>query len=342
MNYIWEIKKGANKIVNELIKVKEGEELLIYADTTVSPIIVDSTAEQAFIAGARPVVMWYETLKYPGEEPPAIVAGAMKNADAIIEFASRFLYLTDAYREALNSGARHLCLTGMTETMMINCITKVDTELLERFGSKLADLLARASKMRILTNSGTDISFEMGGRPIFLDTGVTTNEHPESFLGGQISWAPVEESINGTLVFDGSIWPPESLGLLKEPVVMKIEKGRITWFSENKESIKFKNWLESFHDPNMYNIAHVAYGFNPGAKLSGNILEDERVFGAIEFGIGAQASSFLGKAGQAKSHTDGILLNPTVWLDGNKIEEEGTFINSELKELSSKLLKNFL
>ncbi|MEM3858546.1 MAG: hypothetical protein QW478_03965, partial [Candidatus Micrarchaeaceae archaeon] len=82
MNYIWEIKKGANKIVNELIKVKEGEELLIYADTTVSPIIVDSTAEQAFIAGARPVVMWYETLKYPGEEPPAIVAGAMKNADA--------------------------------------------------------------------------------------------------------------------------------------------------------------------------------------------------------------------------------------------------------------------
>ncbi len=337
----WEIKKGAFKVVNELLKVKKGEELLIYADTTIDPLIVESTAEQAFIAGARPVVMWYETLKNVGEEPPAIVAGAMRNADVIVEYASRFLYITKAYSEALSAGARHLCLTGMTQEMMVNCITKVDTKLLDEFGNKLTDLTKKSTRMRITNPSGTDISFSLEGRPIFLDTGVTTKEHPESFLGGQISWAPIEETINGKLVFDGSIWPPDSLGLLKEAVSLDIVKGKIVGFSDNEESKIFKKWIESFNDPNMYNVAHVCYGFNPGAKLTGNILEDERVFGVVEFGIGAQGASFLGKAGPASSHTDGIILNPTVWLDDVKIEEDGTYIHPDLKDLATKLLNEF-
>jgi 2,5-dihydroxypyridine 5,6-dioxygenase len=339
MSYVWEIKKGAYKVVNELMRIKAGEEVLIYADTAIDSMIVDSTAEQAFISGAKPIVVWYETLKNPGEEPPATVAGAMKNADAIIEYASRFLYLTNAYRDALNAGARHLCLTGMTDSMMVNCISRVDTDLLEKFGTKLTNLTTRAKRMRIKSPAGTDISFEFGGRPIFLDTGVTTKEHPESFLGGQISWAPVEESTNGTIVFDGSIWPPDNLGLLKEPVSLRVEKGKVTGFSENNEGIKFKKWLDSFNDPNMFNIAHACYGFNPGAKLTGNILEDERVFGVIEFGIGAQGSSFLGKAGHARSHTDGIILNPTVWLDDSLIEEDGVYVHEDLKEMASELIK---
>jgi leucyl aminopeptidase (aminopeptidase T) len=338
----WEIKKAANKVINELVNVKKGEEVLIYADTTIDPELVNSTAEQAYIAGARPVVMWYETLNNPGDEPPAIVAASMKNANAIIEYASRFLYITNAYSEALKAGARHLCLTGMTNEMMVNCITKVDTRLLEKFGTRLTEMTKKAHRMRIKSRGGTDLSFDLDGRPVFLDTGVASKEHPEAFLGGQISWAPIEETTNGTMVFDGSIWPPDSIGLLKQPVSLKIEKGRITGFSENEQSEMFKKWLASFNDPNMYNVAHACYGFNPGARLTGNILEDERVFGVVEFGIGAQGSSFLGNAGQARSHTDGIILNPTVWLDDTIIEEDGVYAHPELKELASELLKNAL
>jgi 2,5-dihydroxypyridine 5,6-dioxygenase len=338
----WEIKKASYKVINELVNVKEGEEVLIYADTTIDPEIVNSTAEQAFIVGARPVVMWYETLKHPGVEPPAIVAGAMKNANAIIEYASRFLYITNAYSEALKAGARHLCLTGMTNEMMVNCITKVETTLLHKFGTKLTELTKKADKMRIRSKGGTDISFSIKGRPIFLDTGITSKEHPEAFLGGQISWAPVEETINGTIVFDGSIWPPDSLGLLREPVTLEIVAGRINGFSKNEQTETFRKWLASFNDPNMYNIAHACYGFNPGARLTGNILEDERVFGVVEFGIGAQGSSFLGTAGPARSHTDGIILNPTVWLDDTKIEDDGVYVHPELRALASELLGNAL
>lgn len=30
----------------------------------------------------------------------------------------------------------------------------------------------------------------------------------------------------------------------------------------------------------MYKLAHIAYGFNPGSKLTGNIVEGERVWGS--------------------------------------------------------------
>ena len=46
--------------------------------------------------------------------------------------------------------------------------------------------------------------------------------------------------------------------------------------------------LDSFNDLNMRNVAHVCYGFSPGARLSGRSLEDERVFGVVEFGLGSQ------------------------------------------------------
>lgn len=39
----------------------------------------------------------------------------------------------------------------------------------------------------------------------------------------------------------------------------------------------FPIWLKSFDDEGMLKIAHIAYGFNPGATLTGNVVEDERV-----------------------------------------------------------------
>ena len=62
----------------------------------------------------------------------------------------------------------------------------------------------------------------------------------------------------------------------------------------------------------MLNIAHVSYGCNPGTKLIGNILEDERVWGAVELSFGNYAEDFRGKFEIAKSHTDSICLSSTL------------------------------
>ncbi len=66
-------------------------------------------------------------------------------------------------------------------------------------------------------------------------------------LAGQICFIPKLKSINGTLVFDGALMPP--CGLLKEPVVLKVEKGRVTHINGGSQAQKFKAWLESFGGP---------------------------------------------------------------------------------------------
>jgi 2,5-dihydroxypyridine 5,6-dioxygenase len=65
---------------------------------------------------------------------------------------------------------------------------------------------------------------------------------------------------------------------------------------------------------------------NPGAKLTGNIIEDERVWGCTEWGIGyvgADMLTGLVNQFQPPSHTDGICLNTSVWLDGKQIWNKG-------------------
>ena len=139
------------------------------------------------------------------------------------------------------------------------------------------------------------------------------------------------------MVFDGSLWPPEELGLLKMPMVFEIEEGEVKNIKGDNEAKVLEKWLRSFDDPNMFKIAHFSYGFNPGARLSGTILEDERIFGCVEMGIGSQRPRFKGTVGSAKAHTDGVMLNPTVILDGEVIEKEGKFIHPKLAKIADVL-----
>ena len=73
----------------------------------------------------------------------------------------------------------------------------------------------------------------------------------------------------------------------------------------------------------------------PVEALAGNVVEDERVWGCTEWGIGYVSPIDAPPCGQdAKSHTDGICLNSTVWLDGRQIMKEGQVVDPELAALS--------
>jgi leucyl aminopeptidase (aminopeptidase T) len=224
----------------------------------------------------------------------------------------------------------------MDTDMMVRVIGRVDTSLLEEFLVKVAELTRKAKKMRIKTSAGTDLEFENSpNNPVSCDAG-RADSPGMHMLAGQIGWAPVFESINGTLVFDGSLEPP--CGLLKEPVVLTVEKGRVVDIRGGNQAQQFRRWLEGFNDPNMFRLAHVCYGFNPGAKLTGNILEDERVWGCTEWGLGYLSAADAPPEGiPAASHCDGICLNSSVWVDDIQILDNGTVVYEKLKRIAEKL-----
>ena len=253
--------------------------------------------------------------------------------DAWVEFNNQWIFYSATYDRVVaeNKKLRYLNLVGMNPDMMVKCIGRVEIPLLEKFLARITNLTKSAKEIHMTTPAGGDVTFKNkpGGRANYaLGYADKPGIH---MLGGQIFWEIDLESLNGKIVYDGSVNPP--LGLLKNPIEMTIEKGDIVRFEGGSEAAEFEAWLKGFNDPNMLKMAHVCYGFNPGAKLTGDVVEDERIWGCTEWGIGNMAWR------PAASHTDGICLNTSVWLDGKQLLDKCRSLDSELAKIAKKLGK---
>jgi leucyl aminopeptidase (aminopeptidase T) len=346
--YEFEIGKAADILVRELLKIRTGEILVITADTNSDMRVVIAAARAAFSVGAKPMVIWLASPPGIGkvadpELPQKSLTSALKEADAWVEFNSQALTYSTTWDVALeeNKRLRYLGLCSMDVDMMVRCIGRTDYQALREFQTKLFDMTKKAKKVRIVTAAGCNVTFENEPtHPLTLELGYADTPGPH-FMAGQIAWLPKLGTINGSIVFDGSLWPP--LGLLKESVKLTIREDRIVDIEGGREAAEFKKWLNGFGDPNMFLLAHVCYGVHPGAKLSGITIEDERVWGCTVWGIGNVGPMLLPPKGRpAKSHTDGICLNSSIYLDDIQIFNEGLAVHPELRDLAIKLGKGYI
>lgn len=331
----WELKAAAKTVAEYMCNVQEGENVLIYGDTLVEDVVANSIAEAVHTAGGIASLYLYPTRPRVDLEPPPPLAEAMKAADVMIELSWKYLIHTRALEAALKAGTRYACLTMITSDILKRCIgpIKYYAAVLE-LGEAMARLLAATSDMRITTPAGTDLVCNIEGKLIDHASKRIFGPSEQTYPGGQVSWYPSPESINGTMAFDGSMWPPEDIGLIQEPIRLTIKSGRVTDVEGGTQAHVLKRWFEGFDNPHIYDLAHISYGLNPGARLTGNILEDERVFGCVEVGIGAQPPALgifqVDPSEAVAGHTDAIMLNPTVELDGVVIEKDGVFQQSDL------------
>ncbi len=343
--YEYELGKAAKILCEELFKLKPGETFVITADTESDDRVVDATARAAFACDAKPMVIYTASPLGVGKVadpmlPLESLTAVLLKADAWVEFNNKWLLYSTPYDIAMkeNKKLRHLCLVGMNVDMMVRNIGRVDYPNLEKFMKLATQKTLSAKHMRITTPVGTDVEFnnEPGHKPIMeLGYADTPGSH---MMAGQIGWSPNFESINGTIVFDGSLVPP-IIGILKEPVRLTVKKGEVVKIEGGKEATEYEKWLKSFNHPQMLKLAHVCYGFNPGARLTGDILEDERIWGGTEWGLGNVGAILVPGGISGPSHTDGICLNSSVWLDGNQIMDKGQLLDPELKKLAEILGK---
>jgi leucyl aminopeptidase (aminopeptidase T) len=336
-----ELFKAAYKTVKEILRVKPGENLLITIDSVSEFRVAEEMAKAGEALGAKVMVAWHTTPKGYGmaADPylPRPLIAACPEADAWIELNNQWLLYGTAWERAVTNGrTRNLMLGGLTTDQLIRCIGEVDIEAQIAFQEKVVEITQRAEKMTITNTAGTHVEFENDpGRPF-------ANEHiAESpgahFLTGQIGWAPREQSINGTLVFDGAIsgGGEADIGRVSTPVVYEVEKGRIRDIRGGREAKIVKRWFEKLADPNLYTAAHVCYGFNPNARLGASTTEDERVWGCTEWGFGYQGPMYSGgKPRVAASHIDGICLESSVSCDGQPVTQNGEVVHPQLLELA--------
>ncbi len=334
----FEVQSAALKLVKDVMLTKPGETVVITADSSTDTRVVEATAKAAYSIGATPVIIKYPTTYKAFEEPPLPVAEAVATADVWIEYAYYCIMHTPCFQKSMNYGTRYTCLTGMDVTMMVNTIGRIDYGLVVEFGEYLTDYIQNSDEIIIMDKNGTNLKSYNKGRKVKHSGQLATKKGYPIMLGGQVSWCPVEETIDGTLIFDAAVFPPSDLGILNSNIVLTLENGVVTNVSGGKDADIFREWLASFNDPNMYRLAHYSMGFNPGVtKATGRIVEDERIFGCIEFGLGSQGESLMGAFWNAASHTDGIVSKPTIITDGTYLEKDGIYVDPTAIEYCKKL-----
>jgi len=193
----------------------------------------------------------------------------------------QYLLYTKAQIEALNKRNRaYICLTGCDTEGMVRTIGMVNYKKMIELGDKLGELTGKADEIRITSPAGTNFTGKIGGRPVE-NYGSTADKRKYVMLGGQTGWACLEESQNGTLAFDGNLWPPDEVRAnIRTPIKLKVARGIIKEISGGIEADIFRKWMTSFKDENMYRIARICYGYNPGARITGNIAEVAKEYSA--------------------------------------------------------------
>ncbi len=329
--YAFELMSAARKLLELVMMTKPGEEVAITVDTIGDWRVAFATAQAAFAIGARPTLILYPTQPEAQMEPPPPVAGALARADVWIEYAVQYTLYTRARMAATEAGCRYACMSGMDVDMLVRTIGQVNYPKMINLGEALVRLIGAGTEMRLTSAEGTDMVAQLTPE-VRQSGGIALQKGALIMLGGQVGHLPAEESIAGTIVVDGEIWPPGEIGILDEPVELVIEQGSIKKVNGKARAETYQRWLDGFGDPNLYRMAHYAYGFNPGvSRLTGRIVEDERVFGSVTFGFGSLATR------KAASHTDCVVMRPSIVVDGVEIERAGKYVHPDLVRLCREL-----
>lgn len=258
-------------------------------------------------------------------EPYPPVAAAVQAADVWVEYAVQYMLYTDARRTACERGCRYAAFGGLDVDAIVRTIGRVDYPTMLEMGEKLIALTGDANEFRVTTARGTDLHCCNQGAEVWQSGRLGDEPGAAVMLGGQVVWLPQESLVEGAIVGDGMIWPPDDIGIVREPVTLQVEAGRITSIEGGMEARILQGWLNSLNDSTMPRIAHMNYGFNPGVtRFTGRVAEDERVFGVFDFGFGGWMDR------PAASHFDVVITAPTIVADDVEIERDGKFVHPDL------------
>ncbi len=302
-------------IVRGCVAVEPGEEVLVVCNPVTEEIGALMRIE-AQGDGADATLAVISERDSHAAEPPAPVAAAMAAADVVLAPTIQSLSHTAARKAASEAGARIATLPGVTEEMLAR-VMSADLDELGKRGRAIAAALTKGSAARITCPNGSDLLLGLEGRTAIPDAGELKRRGAFGNLPcGEGFIAPVEGTAEGTLVVDGSI---AGVGLLETPVELTVREGHLV-DATGPEGAKLMELLTA-HGPDGTNVAELGIGTNEEAILTGNILEDEKIFGSAHVAFGASAA--IGGTVQVPVHLDCVVLEPTVEVDGRPIVAGG-------------------
>ncbi len=305
--------------LKDYLGLKKDETLLIISDETkrdIGQTLLEAgkqLCKEAFLIEMK-------QREINGEEPPEQISELMKKVDVVVCPTAKSLTHTDARRNAVKEGVRVATMPGIGIDTMVRCLS-ADAEKVIDLSLKVKGILKDASEVRVVTGKGTDLYMPMKGRNVIESTGVLRNKGESGNLpSGEVYLAPLENLSHGKLVIDGSV---AGIGMLEAPITIEVKDG----FAEKIEGGNEAKILAGMLDKvgrDARAVAEFGVGTNYKAQLCGEILEDEKVYGTIHVAFGNNVS--MGGSINVKSHIDGLVIEPDVYVDGKLVMQKGRLL----------------
>lgn len=308
-----DVLKGVEKLIFKLGHLRENETLCIISDTDTREI-GNLFFEVAMERHPQSRHFCIPPLAVHGQDPPPEVAAFMLESSLILGLTRRSMALSRARHMASQKGARYLSLPEYSQDILRHPALHVDFEASAKGAKTLSDKLSKGKTLEIKTSAGTDLKINISGRdgnfhPGYVNDQINLGSPPDI----ECNIAPLENGSEGVLVVDGSI-PFPGLGKLRSPITLRVEKGKITSFKGEKESVQLLEDLFNRYDEKSRVLAELGIGFNEEAKLCGNLLIDEGCLGTFHCGFGSNVP--LGGSNDINFHLDFIYFADNLSIDG--------------------------
>lgn len=265
-----------------------------------------------------------------GKDPEA-AANPYKTEDGQ-EFTHIFDYLLDGKKTM-----RAAWTPGITVDMM-NRTAGIDYEELQHRCKELEKLFIGAISVKVTAPGGTDICIPVENRALLFDDGDFSKPGTGGNIpAGEVFISPVvgyaEKAIKGCegkIVYDGSMTFSDGDSIIETPIECTVKDGYVSDIkggAEAKRLLKTITEAESravsmekegklpegmgaVYKRNARNIGELGIGLNPAARITGNMLEDEKAFHTCHFAIGENYDNDA----PSLIHLDGVVRDPTIEL----------------------------
>ena len=319
---------SARSVIRTCLQIRPFEPVLIVTDPE-SSAIGRALYEAAAEVTDRTLMMMMPTSDKKGSEPPDYVAELMRKQDVVILATKSSLTHTKARINASRTGrTRIISMPGINENMFSIGGMTADYNALQKEISGLTSIFRRKRDVRVTSPGGTDIRFSIGAKWRTDDNGICNRPGQVMNLpSGRVFVFPKEDTMNGTIVIDGS-WEGN---LIQEPIIMEVENGIVTNISESEISEKINSIFAEVSKPLnkskaalVKTVAEFGFGMNSRAKVVGNLLEDQVVRGAAHFVLGD--NSAYGGKNNIGLQMRGVILKPTIELQDIDLVKDGKII----------------
>jgi 2,5-dihydroxypyridine 5,6-dioxygenase len=323
--------------------IKAGQRVLILSDTSHDPRVWQAIMSIVSELGAEVTLTLFERRPADYYDPPAAVCEAMMKSEVNILVSSTGMLHCAASLRSMEAGIPSICLDGgMTlEWLQSGGITDDMRQIAVRKHYVGKDIFGENAKLcRVTSRYGSDFTYSVEDKiwvpplpgPHYDPYKIINFQKDENrpagklyyylYPTGEFNVAPIEGTGQGKLVIDLTM---HHLGRLSSPIELTVKDGKVTAIDGGADARILRDYLAEYGDDNAYMFpAEASVGVNAKAVIRGIQREDKNIMGTMHFGLGTNVD--VGGSIMSKIHMDGVILEPTLYVDGDKRIDNGRFL----------------